>query len=238
MSHGTALLRHCTWPTQRPRSIVAPTLPTFALGLGLTCSAFHATVPNSYDYYVYSSGCCLIVTNSLLPVLDTFSSMSSSSKTAPLYPIISDTPPFTLDVPGVEPVEGESVPRRNSRYVDKLLTQPEEGVATVFDIVTRAAQVFGSARAVGTRRLIKTHNETKKVTKVVDGREQQVDKKWTYFELSGYAYLSFSEYEQQVLQVGAGLRHVGLVKGDRLFLFAATRYLYITIPEGKTYDIV
>jgi long-chain acyl-CoA synthetase len=59
----------------------------------------------------------------------------------------------------------------------KLLSQPEEGVAIVFDIVTRATRVFGNARAVGTRKLIKTHNETKKVTKIVDGREQQVDKK-------------------------------------------------------------
>lgn len=150
--------------------------------------------------------------------------MSSSTKTAPLYPIISDTPPFTLDVPDVEPVEGESIPRRNSRYVERLLSQPEEGVATVFDIVTRAARVFGSARAVGTRKLLKTHHETKKLSKIVDGREQVVDKKWTYFELSGYSYLSFTQYEQQVLQIGAGLRNLGLVKDDRLFVFAATRY--------------
>jgi long-chain acyl-CoA synthetase len=164
--------------------------------------------------------------------------MSSSKKTASLYPIISDTPPFTLEAPGVKPVEGESIPRRNSQYVDKLLTQPEEGVTTVFDIVTRAARVFGSARAVGTRKLLKTHNEMKKVTKIVDGREQQVDKKWTYFELSGYTYLSFIEYEQQVLQIGAGLRKLGLVKDDRLFLFAATRYSYNSTVKDITYDTV
>jgi len=138
----------------------------------------------------------------------------------------------------VKPVEGESIPRRNSQYVDKLLTRPEEGVATVFDIVTRAARVFGSAKAVGTRKLLKTHNETKKVTKIVDGREQQVDKKWTYFELSGYTYLSFIEYEQQALQIGAGLRKLGLVRDDRVFLFAATRYSYNSTVRNKTYDTV
>lgn len=122
--------------------------------------------------------------------------MSSSTKTAALYPILSDTPPFTLEVPGVKQVEGESIPRRNSQYVDKLPSQPEEGVVTVFDIVTRAARVFRSTRAVGTRKLLKTHNETKRVTKIVDGQDQQVDKRWTYFELSGYTYLNFIEYEQ------------------------------------------
>jgi len=159
--------------------------------------------------------------------------MGLSTKTAPLYPIISDTPPYTREVPGLKAVEGESIPRRNSRHVDQLLSQPEEGVATVFDIVTRAARVFGNARAVGTRKLIKTHNEIKKVTKVVDGREQQVDKNWIYFELSGYTYLSFIEYEQQVLQIGAGLRNLGLVRDDRLFVFAATRYIYV-VPHSRS----
>jgi long-chain acyl-CoA synthetase len=108
--------------------------------------------------------------------------------------------------------------------VDRLVAEPEEGVVTIFDIVTRAARIFGRADAVGSRRLIKTHSETKKVTKVVDGVEQQVDKKWTYFELSEYRYLSFLDYEQHILQVGAGLRKLGLQKDDRLFIFAATRY--------------
>ncbi len=159
--------------------------------------------------------------------------MSSSTKAAPLYPIISDTPPFTRELPGLDPVEGESIPRRNSRYVESLLSQPEDGVATVFDIVTRAARVFGNARAVGTRKLLKTHHETKQVVKIVDGREQRVEKKWTYFELSGYTYLSFTAYEQQVLQIGAGFRKLGLVKDDRLFVFAATRYVMLPLWRAK-----
>jgi long-chain acyl-CoA synthetase len=52
---------------------------------------------------------------------------------------------------------------------------------------------------------------------------QEVDKQWTYFELSGYSYLTFKEYETLVLQMGAGLRKLGLVKDDRIHLFASTR---------------
>ena len=133
------------------------------------------------------------------------------------------TGPFTVDVPGCEKVEGETIPRRNSRTKDGLKSTPEEGVNTMFDIVKRGAEKFGNAKAVGYRKLIKMHNETKKIKKMVDGEEKEVDKKWSYFELSEYHYLSFIEYERLTLQVGAGLRKLGMNKGDKLQLFAATR---------------
>lgn len=146
-----------------------------------------------------------------------------SSKTAVFEPRMTKSPPFTVEVPNSEPVEGETIPRRNAKSPDKLLAQPEEGVATVFDIVKISAEKYGERKAVGTRKLIKTYNETKKVKKVIDGHLQEVDKKWTYFELSGYSYLTFKEYESLVLTIGAGFRKLGLVRDDRVHMFASTR---------------
>jgi long-chain acyl-CoA synthetase len=131
--------------------------------------------------------------------------------------------PFSIEVPGYEPVEGETIPRRHPSAKDGLVTTPSPDVKTIFDILKRSADKFGNAKAFGSRKVIKTHQETKKIKKTVDGQETEVEKKWTYFELSGYNYLSFVEYEQLVLQLGAGLRKLGMVKGDRLHLFAATR---------------
>ena len=132
-------------------------------------------------------------------------------------------PPFTVEVAGYKPVDGETIPRRNATYPYELLSQPEAGVKTVFDVVRRGAEKFGDAKAVGTRKLVKTYNETRKVKKVIDGHVQEVDKMWTYFELSGYSYLTFKEYETLVIQMGAGLRNLGLVKDDRVHMFASTR---------------
>jgi long-chain acyl-CoA synthetase len=132
--------------------------------------------------------------------------------------------PFTVEASGYEPVEGETIPRRHPASKDKLISRPEEGVATTYDILKRGAKQFGNAKCVGFRRLIKTHIENKKVKKLVDGVEQEVDKKWTYYELSEYSYLSFIEYERLALQLGAGLRKLGLEKDERLHIFAATRY--------------
>lgn len=146
-----------------------------------------------------------------------------SKKHQALYPRTSAKGPFTVEAAGYEPKDGETIPRRHPVSKEKLRTTPSEDVKTIFDILKRSADKFGNAKAVGSRRNIRTHVENKKVKKMVDGQEQEVEKKWTYFELSEYHYISFVEYETMALEVGAGLRKLGLVKGDRLHLFAGTR---------------
>ena len=136
---------------------------------------------------------------------------------------MSQRGPFTVEASGYEPVKGETIPRRHPVSKDKLQTTPSEGVRTIFDILKYSADKFGNAKAIGSREVIKTHVESKKVKKTVDGQTQEVDKKWTYFELSGYSYISFLEYQQLALQIGAGLRELGMEKGDRLHIFATTR---------------
>lgn len=131
--------------------------------------------------------------------------------------------PFTVDAPGYEAVEGETIPRRNIHYKDQLLARPEDSINTVYDIVKRGAAKFGNAKCMGSRELLQVHKETKKVKKMVNGEEQEIDKDWSYYELSGYNFMSFYEYEKLTLQIGAGLRKLGFVKGDRLHLYAGTR---------------
>lgn len=132
-------------------------------------------------------------------------------------------PPFTVEVPGSIAIDGETKPRRNARTYEKLVTQPAPGIGTLYDIVKYSAEKFGNERAIGSRTLLKMHNEIKKVKKVIDGQVQEVDKNWSYFEMSGYSYITFKEYETLVLQIGAGLRKLGLVEKDRVHMFAETR---------------
>ena len=141
-----------------------------------------------------------------------------------LQPYMYNKGPFSIEAPGYEQKKGESVPRRNRHAKDSLITTPSAEVTTIYENFRRAAKKFGNARAVGWRRVIKTHTENKKVKKIIDGQEQEVDKKWTYFELSGYEYMSFNEYEAMALDLASGLRHIGLQKDDKLHLYGATRY--------------
>ena len=129
----------------------------------------------------------------------------------------------TVEVPGATKVDGETIPRRNAKVKDGLKNTPTDGVNTLYDVLTYAVKKFGNAKAVGSRKIVKTHVETKKVKKMIDGKQQEVDKEWTYFELSEYTYKSFVEFEKQVNAVGSAFSHLGFKPTDRLHLFAATR---------------
>ncbi|KAH6673357.1 hypothetical protein B0J14DRAFT_666648 [Halenospora varia] len=145
-----------------------------------------------------------------------------SHKYASLQPGCYKKPPFSVEAPGYQPVEGETIPRRNPKYVTKLVSRPEEGLATVFDILMRTSEKFGDLNGIGTRKHIKTHNEIKKTVKIVDGEEIEVSKNWTFFEYGEYEYITFGQYVAKALQIGSGLRSLGLTKEDRLHIFAST----------------
>jgi long-chain acyl-CoA synthetase len=153
-------------------------------------------------------------------------------KTMVPQPKIYKRAPYTVEAPGFTKKEGETIPRRNTRTKDALKATPEEGINTVFDVVKRSSKKFGNAKALGKRKLLQTHEETKKVKKMVDGKEQEVDKKWTYYELSPYEYYSFTEYEQLTSKIGSALRKLGMVAGDRVHLFAATHPHWLATAHG------
>lgn len=150
----------------------------------------------------------------------------------PLYMV--HKPPFSVDAPGYEPVEGETIPRIHpkAKAAGGLITRPSEDVSTVYDLIKRTTTLYGSKQAVGSRKLIKTHTEKKKVPKTVDGEVVHVEKEWTYYELSDYSFLTYNEYFTSALQVGAGLRKLGLSPGDKVHIFAATSPQWLNMSHA------
>ena len=140
--------------------------------------------------------------------------------------------PYTCETPGVQKPEGETIPRRNLDSKDGLIMTPQEGIDTLYDVLRYSAAKFGNAKAVGSRKIVNIHEETKKIKKMVDGQEQEVDKKWQYFELSPYSYKSFIEFEKMALTVGSALAHLGYKPHDRLHLFAATSMQWLASAHG------
>lgn len=149
-----------------------------------------------------------------------------------LQPRISAKPPYTVEVPGQAPVEGETPVRRIPGSVNELVSKPADNISTTYELVRVSADKYGNAKCMGSRKLVKTHQEIKKVKKMVDGEQQEVDKKWTFFELSKYEYITYTEYEQLVLQLGAGLRKAGLNATERVHLFAATSEKWLALSHG------
>ncbi len=174
----------------------------------------------------------LLIANNSTKLFGPSTASKMSLKNITVQPKIYHSPPFSLEAPGYEHVDGETIPRRHPLTVNKLQERPSEDVATVFDIIKRSSEKYGNAKALGSRKLVKTHNETKKVKKMVDGEQVEVDKNWTYFELSGYEYYSFHDYEKLILQLGAGYRKLGLTKDDRVHIFAATSAHWLATAHG------
>lgn len=141
----------------------------------------------------------------------------------PLFMV--QTPPFTIEVPDIAVVHGETTPRRHPKAQDGLWERPAPDIYTTFDLLRRSADIYSNEPAVGSRTLIKIHKETTKVPRNEGGKVVQVDKDWTYFELSDYKYLTYLEYFTQALQVGSGLRKLGLQPKDKVHLFASTRFV-------------
>lgn len=141
-----------------------------------------------------------------------------------LQPCMQKTGPFSVEVPGTEKVQGETRPRRNPAAFDGLIAQPHPSIRTAYDIVQYAARTYGDARCMGSRTRLATHRESK----VVGG----VLKEWEYFELGPYQYLSFVEFQDHISTLGAGLRQLGLCRGDKIHLYGATSQPWMSVAHA------
>ncbi|KAK6819541.1 long-chain acyl-CoA synthetase [Apiospora arundinis] len=151
----------------------------------------------------------------------------SKLRSMPLHP-----PSLLYRDPRIRARRGRDHPRRHPLTADGLISKPADNISTIYELVRVSAEKYGNAKCMGSRRLVRTHQETKKVKKMVDGVEQEVDKNWTFFELSSYEYLSYNDYEKLVLNIGSGLRKLGMEQGDRVHIFAATSAHWLGMSHG------
>ncbi|KAJ7748019.1 hypothetical protein B0H16DRAFT_1420731 [Mycena metata] len=113
--------------------------------------------------------------------------------------------------------------RRLAISADKLVTQPFAGIDTVYDVLQYVAKTHGTRDALGWRDIVDVHEEAKEVTKTVDGKEVKETKKWKYFQLSGYKYITYVQLKDQVDEIARGLLDLGLTTDDAFNIYAATR---------------
>jgi long-chain acyl-CoA synthetase len=141
--------------------------------------------------------------------------------------------PYTTEAADAQPVEGETIPRRNLAAKDGLKLTPHPEVTTMYEVLRYASAKYGNAKAVGSRRIVNKIQETKKIKKMVDGKETEVDKNWEYFELSSYTYKSFVEFEKIALSVGSAIQKLGFKPGDKMHLYAATSMQWLASAHGR-----
>lgn len=120
--------------------------------------------------------------------------------------------------------EGERI-RRSILSPNELLSTPADKVNTLYDVLQYSVKTHGTKNAFGTRKIEKIVEEEKEITKVVNGEETKETKKWKYFQLSGFSWLSYEEVAKEAGQIGSGLVKLGLQKDAKVTIFASTRYI-------------
>jgi len=142
--------------------------------------------------------------------------------------------PGSFAVGSAQPGAKEGAPRRCylNKGKDHLVDGNDLEIPTAYDVVKRAARLFGNQNGLGERELIKLHTEEKEVTKMVKGQEKKEMKKWQYYEMTDYKYQSYNQFLDNVHAVGSGLRALGLSKDTMFNIYSATGLAWQTLAIG------
>ena len=133
----------------------------------------------------------------------------------------SKLPVGTVEV-GPPKVEGETRIRRLTKSAERLVTQPFEGLDTVYDVVQYTARTHGTRNAYGYRDVIDIIEEEKDVKKMVGGKEVTEKKKWKYFHLSDYKFISYLDVQEAVSEIARALVDLGIATDDIVNVYSST----------------
>ncbi|EPX74129.1 long-chain-fatty-acid-CoA ligase [Schizosaccharomyces octosporus yFS286] len=128
---------------------------------------------------------------------------------------------------------GESSTYRSIHSANKLLTTPEDGIKTVYDLFHSAVKSHGKKEAMGTRKLIKEHVEEREIVRKVSGVEVKEKKKWSLYELGPYEFINYLEVYDISMALGSGLKNIGITTDSSLLFFAATSEKWLMTAQGS-----
>ncbi|KAJ3066945.1 long-chain fatty acid-CoA ligase [Podochytrium sp. JEL0797] len=110
---------------------------------------------------------------------------------------------------------------RSIKSPAELTTTPEAGINTMYDVLKRGFAKMPDKEMFGQRKVVRIVEEEKEVTKKIPGGgEVKEIKKWKFFELGPYEWMTYADAEKLCSAYGSGYRALGMKKGDKLTIFA------------------
>ncbi|KAL1923442.1 uncharacterized protein VTP21DRAFT_8422 [Calcarisporiella thermophila] len=137
---------------------------------------------------------------------------------------------YSTELPG-EPAPGEARVRRHTKFPD-IVSTPAPNVHTLYDHFLSAVERYTHRNCFGYREVIAIIEEEKEISKIVDGKEQMEKKVWKYFQLSEYKYVSYTQAKTIALNIGRGLRKLGMTEKQCVEIFAQTSKDWILMALG------
>lgn len=107
---------------------------------------------------------------------------------------------------------GETAPRRNVGAKDGPWKYPDNNpeMNSIWTIFEWAVKTYSDSYAMASREIVGLHEEEKMVTKKIDGELRKVPKKWQFYELSKYSYVTYAETLSIVKNYAAGIISLGI----------------------------
>eukprot|EP00007_Cunea_sp_BSH-02190019_P005185 CAMPEP_0174242634 /NCGR_PEP_ID=MMETSP0417-20130205/28580_1 /TAXON_ID=242541 /ORGANISM="Mayorella sp, Strain BSH-02190019" /LENGTH=691 /DNA_ID=CAMNT_0015322053 /DNA_START=204 /DNA_END=2279 /DNA_ORIENTATION=- len=110
-----------------------------------------------------------------------------------------------------------SAPRRNVAATGGLVSAPAH-LQSLRHVFRYAVENFGEREFLGTRAVKEVHREVK----VLELGGKTVEKKWFFYELEPYRFITYSQMSDRVNNYGSGLVGLGLKEGDRVAIYDDT----------------
>ncbi|KAI8388789.1 uncharacterized protein BYT42DRAFT_561233 [Radiomyces spectabilis] len=133
---------------------------------------------------------------------------------------------------GPEAAQGEGRIRRSVLAKDDVVDTPAQGVHTLYDVLQYSVRHRPENNAMASRRVEKIIEEEKEVVKIVEGVQHKEMKKWKYFQLSPYSYMTYREVSDVAHRIGCGLSHLGIAAKSKIEIFAPTSIDWMLMAHG------
>ncbi|KAJ1844531.1 long-chain fatty acid-CoA ligase [Coemansia sp. RSA 2708] len=116
----------------------------------------------------------------------------------------------------------ETPTRRFHTTADRLIDRAEPDITNIYAALVQGQKTRPDAALLGKRDVLGTVSEDKQVQHKVDGKLETVTKKWSYFKLGEYKWMTYNDIVEATTQLGAGFRALDVAAKSRVLIYAPT----------------
>ncbi|KAJ2721397.1 long-chain fatty acid-CoA ligase [Coemansia sp. Benny D115] len=128
---------------------------------------------------------------------------------------------YSSEVPGTGSAT-ETPTRRFHTTADRIVDRASPNVVTIYDALMNGFNTRPEHPILGKRDVIGTVTEEREVQHKVNGKMETTKKQWSYFKLSEYKWLTYSQVVEFTRAFGSGLVKLGMKKESRITIYAPT----------------
>ncbi|KAJ1962115.1 long-chain fatty acid-CoA ligase [Dipsacomyces acuminosporus] len=128
---------------------------------------------------------------------------------------------YSIEVKGT----GSSTETPVHRYptaIDVLANCAPPNIATIYEAFQYRLSIEPDKQSFGQRPVLEIVTKDKIVRQKQNGIEKEVHKKWSYFSLGDYQWLSYRDASRITRELGAGFIQLGLKDSSRVAIYAPT----------------